>query len=55
MQAGLLRRLVRDEAGNTLAIFAAALIPMALMIGSGLDLGVMYAGFAARQGMTGVT
>ena len=38
----LLRRLRRDEAGNTLAICAAAIIPLTAVIGSALDLSVAY-------------
>lgn len=37
--AGILSRLVRDRAGNTMAIVAAALVPIAGMIGSGVDMG----------------
>ena len=67
MHRGIMRQLAANEAGNALAIFAAALIPLSLMIGSGLDLGVMYmaraklqnacdaAVLAGRQSMTGVT
>lgn len=39
---GFLRRLCSDTAGNTLAIVAAALIPITAMIGSGLDLSRAY-------------
>lgn len=35
-------RIIRDERGNTLAIFAAALIPMVAMIGGGVDMGRAY-------------
>ncbi|WP_269845961.1 TadE/TadG family type IV pilus assembly protein [Sphingomonas mollis] len=37
-----LGRLVRDVRGNTLAIMAAAIIPLAGMVGSGLDMSRMY-------------
>jgi Flp pilus assembly protein TadG len=37
-----LRRLVRDVRGNTLAIVAAALIPLAGMVGGGIDMSRMY-------------
>ena len=40
--AGFLRRLVRNTAGNTLALVAAALIPLTAMIGSGLDMARGY-------------
>lgn len=39
---GLLARLARDTAGNTLMIVAAALLPLAAMIGSGVDIGRAY-------------
>ena len=39
---GLLARLARDIAGNTLAIMAAALIPLTAMIGSGVDMSRAY-------------
>lgn len=39
---GVLGRLARDARGNTLAIMAAALVPIAAMIGSGLDMGRAY-------------
>src|SRR5690606_28752423 len=60
-----LQRLGRDEAGNTLALMAAAMIPFTILVGSGLDLAVTYmargklqnacdAGvLAARQSMEG--
>jgi len=44
--AGLLRRLARNTAGNTLAIVAAALIPLTALIGSGLD---MARGYMAQE------
>jgi len=39
---GFLRRLGRDVRGNTLAILAAALIPLAGMVGGGIDISRMY-------------
>ena len=39
---GLLPRLARDVRGNTLAIVAAALVPLAAMIGSGVDMSRAY-------------
>jgi Flp pilus assembly protein TadG len=39
---GFLARLARDAAGNTLAIVAAALIPLTAMIGSGIDMSRAY-------------
>jgi len=39
---GLLRRLRRDSRGNTLAIVGAALVPLAGMIGSGVDMSRAY-------------
>lgn len=39
---GILARLRRDQAGNTIAIVAAALIPLAGMIGGGLDISRGY-------------
>lgn len=40
--AGVLGRLRRDRAGNTLAIVAASIFPIAGIIGSGLDMGRAY-------------
>ncbi len=40
--AGFLARLRRDAKGNTLAIVAAALIPLSAMIGSGVDMSRAY-------------
>lgn len=40
--SGLLSRLARDSAGNTLMIVAAALLPLIAMIGSGIDIGRAY-------------
>ncbi|MEX0341456.1 MAG: pilus assembly protein, partial [Erythrobacter sp.] len=63
----MLRKLWSDTKGNTLAIFAAALVPLVVVIGSGLDLSFAYmakaklqnacdaASLAARQSMTGTT
>ncbi len=42
-------RLLRDNSANALAIFAAALVPMVLMVGSGLDLGITYMARAKLQ------
>ncbi len=39
---GFFRKLIADQQGNTLAIFAAALIPLTIVIGSGLDLSFAY-------------
>lgn len=39
---GVLTRLARNEAGNTIAILAASLVPLAGMIGGGLDLSRAY-------------
>lgn len=64
---GLLSRLRRNTAGNTLAIAGAALVPIAAMIGSGLDMSRAYmaqaklqnacdaAALAARRQMSGRT
>ena len=41
-QPGLLARLVRDRAGNTLAMAAAALLPLIGLIGGGVDIGRGY-------------
>lgn len=61
---GFLTRLKRDTRGNTLAIVGAALVPLAAMIGSGLDMSRAYmaktrlqsacdaASLAARRVMT---
>jgi len=60
-----LTRLARDVTGNTLALAAAAIVPFAILVGSGVDFGVAYmargklqnacdAGvLAARQAMDG--
>jgi Flp pilus assembly protein TadG len=39
---GFLRRLARDNRGNTLAMVGAAMVPLAGMIGSGLDMSRAY-------------
>lgn len=39
---GVLRRLARDRAGNTLAIVAAAVLPLLGLIGGGIDMGRSY-------------
>lgn len=39
---GFLGRLLRNQAGNTIAIVAAALVPLAAMIGGGLDISRGY-------------
>ncbi|NTZ42873.1 hypothetical protein G7A66_07185 [Altererythrobacter sp. SALINAS58] len=41
--------LARNSSGNALAIFAAALVPMTIMVGSGLDVGVTYMARAKLQ------
>ncbi|MCC6925564.1 pilus assembly protein TadG-related protein [Novosphingobium sp.] len=38
----VLRRLLRDRAGNTLALIAAGLVPIMAMIGGGVDMGRSY-------------
>ena len=64
---GFFRKLIADQKGNTLAIFAAALVPLTIVIGSGLDLSIAYmakaklqnacdaAVLAGRQSMNGTT
>ena len=61
----MLRKLRTDTSGNALAIFAAALVPLTIVIGSGLDLSSAYmakaklqnacdaAALAGRQSMDG--
>lgn len=61
----MLRQLWKDTRGNTLAIFAAALVPLIVVVGSGLDLSFAYmakaklqnacdaAALAGRQSMDG--
>ena len=40
--SALLRSLLRDRAGNTLAIVAAAIAPLLAMVGGGIDMGRSY-------------
>ncbi len=40
--AGFLGRLIHDRAGNTLAVIAAALLPLLALVGGGVDLGRGY-------------
>ena len=40
--AGLARRMARDSAGNTLALIAAAMIPLLALVGGGVDMGRSY-------------
>ncbi len=40
--AGLLTRLVKDRAGNTLAMIAAGIFPLLAMVGGGVDMGRTY-------------
>lgn len=46
---GFLRRLLRDRAGNTLAMMAALLIPLIGMVGSGVDMARAYMAKAKLQ------
>ena len=39
---GLLARLLKDSSGNTLAMIAAALVPLLAMVGGGIDMGRSY-------------
>ena len=67
LQPGLLTRLRKDTAGNTLMLVAGAIIPLTAMIGAGVDIGRTYlvksrlqqacdAGvLAGRKYMTGTT
>ncbi len=62
---GFLRRLAKNQAGNTMAMVAAAIIPLAALIGGGLDMSRAYmararmqqacdsAALAGRRAMTG--
>ncbi len=62
---GFLKRLAKNQAGNTMAIVAAAIIPLAALIGGGLDMSRAYmararmqqacdaAALAGRRAMTG--
>lgn len=66
-QKGLLARLRRNEAGNTLAITAAAIVPLLALVGGGVDVSRYYltqsrlqsacdaAVLAGRKSMVGVT
>ncbi|MAH16075.1 MAG: pilus assembly protein TadG, partial [Sphingomonadaceae bacterium] len=45
----LLARLRRNERGNVLAIVGAALVPLTIMIGSGIDLSRAYMAKAKMQ------
>ena len=49
MDKGILGRLATDTRGNALMIFAGALVPMLVMVGSGLDMGVTYMAQAKLQ------
>lgn len=40
--AGLLGRLLRNRSGNTLAMIAAALVPLLALVGGGIDMGRSY-------------
>jgi Flp pilus assembly protein TadG len=63
----ILMRLYHNQAGNTLAIVAAAMIPLAAMIGGGVDISRLYitktrlqqacdaGALAGRRAMTGLT
>lgn len=44
-----LKQITKDTSGNALAIFAAALIPLTIMIGSGLDVSITYMARAKLQ------
>jgi Flp pilus assembly protein TadG len=46
---GFLKRLAQNEAGNTLAIVAAALVPMVAMVGGGVDISRGYMAQARLQ------
>lgn len=64
---GLLTRLARDRAGNTLAITAAAIVPLIALIGGGVDISRLYltktrlqqacdaGALAGRKSMSGIT
>lgn len=49
MSDGFLASLGRDKAGNALAIFAAALVPLTMLVGSGLDISLAYMARAKLQ------
>ena len=67
MVRGFFEKLWSDQKGNALAIFAAALVPLVVVVGSGLDLSFAYmakaklqnacdaAVLAGRQSMSGTT
>lgn len=40
--SGFLRRLAKDRSGNTLALIAAAIVPLLGLVGSGIDMGRAY-------------
>jgi Flp pilus assembly protein TadG len=46
---GLIARLARDRAGNTLALIAAAIAPLMAMVGGGIDMGRSYLAQARLQ------
>ncbi len=48
-KASFMRRLLRDTAANTLAISAAAMIPLMAMVGGGIDAGRYYMAAARLQ------
>lgn len=66
-KTGLLTRLARDKAGNTLAITAAAIVPLIALIGGGVDISRIYlaktrlqqacdaGALAGRKSMSGIT
>ncbi len=66
-KTGLLTRLARDRAGNTLAITAAAIVPLIALIGGGVDISRIYltktrlqqacdaGALAGRKSMSGIT
>ena len=41
-RTGILARLRKDQSGNTVAIFAAALFPMAGLVGGAVDMARLY-------------
>lgn len=45
----ILKRFLSDEAGNTLVVFAASLVPLTMMVGSGLDVSITYMAQAKMQ------
>ena len=48
----MLQNLRTDTKGNALAIFAAALVPLVAMVGSGLDVSLAYMAKAKMQKST---